>query len=79
MTSPVKVEFGTSAQGPFCKQNFTVSFYLPREYWEDPPQPRQPEVFLASEPERVVYVAQAGGFKMDGFSVSRMLKSLLEV
>jgi len=31
MTSPVKVDMEPSC-GPFCVQNFTVSFYLPRTF-----------------------------------------------
>lgn len=104
MTSPVRVTTMPSS-GPFCKQNFTVSFFVPaefREVWQGlcilesylmynvyyycfnalqagAPIPTDPNVYLDPSDEVTVYVGSAGGFKVDDFSISRMLAALVQV
>ena len=55
MTIPVtiKVEPG---EGPNCESSFTMSFYLPVEYQENPPKPTNPALFVEERPELTVYV-----------------------
>merc|ERR1712182_43405 len=43
MTVPVLASV-QPGQGPFCKENFTYHFYLPREFQKDPPKPTDPRV-----------------------------------
>ena len=75
MTSPVVTEIDPS-KGPFCKSNFTISFFVPHEFHSSPPRPSDDAVYIDCMPSTVFYVAESGGFKMDDFSVSRMAKEL---
>eukprot|EP00890_Picochlorum_soloecismus_P006538 jgi/Picsp_1/709/NSC_00703-R1_heme-binding protein 2-like len=78
MTSPVRVTTMPSS-GPFCKQNFTVSFFVPTEFHEaGAPIPTDPNVYIDPSDEMTVYVGSAGGFKVDDFSISRMLDALVQ-
>eukprot|EP00775_Hariotina_reticulata_P004837 gene4837-5084_t len=61
MTAPVTVKV-TAAQGPFCEDNFTVSFFVPFEHQDNPPQPSAPEVFIEPRPALDVYVKGFGGW-----------------
>ena len=43
------------------------------------PIPTDPNVYLDPSDEVTVYVGSAGGFKVDDFSISRMLAALVQV
>nr|QOL01270.1 putative extracellular protein TR9_073a [Trebouxia lynnae] len=60
MTSPVTVQT-TPGQGPACKSDFLVSFFLPFKYQEKPPKPADSSIFFTDVPEITMYVAQHGG------------------
>ncbi|CAH1244626.1 HEBP2 [Branchiostoma lanceolatum] len=65
MTVPVitKVEPG---DGPFCKTDFTVSFFAPfADQAEGTAQPSDPEVFNNSLPEMTAYVKTFSGYAKD--------------
>ncbi|KAI8510414.1 Heme-binding protein 2 [Branchiostoma belcheri] len=65
MTAPVitKVEPG---DGPFCKTDFTVSFFAPyADQAEGTPKPSDPEVFNNSLPEMTAYVRTFSGYAKD--------------
>lgn len=75
MTSPVRIRVEPSC-GVFCKQNFTVSFYMPKKWQEDPPAPLDERIFIERTEEMDVYVKSFGGYKIDDMSVANMAKSL---
>lgn len=77
MTSPVRVRMQPSC-GAFCKQNFTVSFFLPKEYQSNPPPPLDDDVFIEKDPPATFYVKSSGGFKVDDISVAHMANSLAQ-
>ncbi|XP_035693362.1 heme-binding protein 2-like isoform X1 [Branchiostoma floridae] len=64
MTAPVlvKVEPG---QGPFCKTNFTVSFFVPFADQTSPPEPSDPNVFTNPLTGMTAYVRYFKGFASD--------------
>lgn len=74
MTAPVmtKVEHG---DGPFCKSNFTVSFFVPFADQDNTPKPTK-EVFLQSTPAATFFVSQYGGFGVDDITVSTKAAAL---
>jgi len=43
------------------------------------PIPTDPNVYIDPSDEVTVYVGSAGGFKVDDFSISRMLAALVQV
>ncbi|KAK9915233.1 hypothetical protein WJX75_006502 [Coccomyxa subellipsoidea] len=69
MTAPVvtKVEHG---DGPFCKSNFTVSFFVPFAEQDDTPQPSSKDLFIQSTPSATFFVSSYGGFGMDDITIS---------
>ncbi|KAK9841012.1 hypothetical protein WJX81_005306 [Elliptochloris bilobata] len=77
MTAPVatKVEHG---DGPFCKSNFTVSFFVPFEDQEDTPKPTNPAVFLHDTPSATFFVSQYGGFGQDDITISLKANALAD-
>jgi hypothetical protein len=75
MTSPVKT-YVEAGQGPFCKSTFTVSFYVPSEFQDNPPKPLNPDVFIEDVPENTYYVSQFGGILVDDWSLSSKAKAL---
>lgn len=78
MTAPVRNLIGASA-GPFCKNNFTTSFYVPKAYQKKgAPKPNNPDVYIEDTPAFTAYVAQKGGYVMDDWSIQRMVKGLTE-
>ena len=77
MTSPVKIHMEPSC-GAFCKQNFTVSFFMPKDWQDDPPKPLSSDVFIETTEATTVYVKSAGGFRMDDITVANMAHSLAE-
>ncbi|EFN55172.1 hypothetical protein CHLNCDRAFT_57955 [Chlorella variabilis] len=78
MTAPVRTLISAAA-GPFCKSNFTISFFVPFAFQKDgAPKPNNPDVYLDHSPAFTAFVAQSGGFVMDDFSVTRMAKRLTD-
>ena len=80
MTAPVLTAVdATPAAGPFCAQNFTVSFFAGGPADASPPKPTDPAVFISSLPASTFYVASRGGWawSADG-AVSRAAAALVE-
>lgn len=75
MTSPVKIRMEPSC-GVFCKQNFTVSFYMPKKWQDEPPAPLDSRIFIERTKAMTVYVKSSSGYKIDDLSVASMAKSL---
>ena len=61
MTAPVAVII-QPGQGPFCKNNFTVNFFVPFEDQTDPAAPTNKEVFISTQPKFCAYVISYGGY-----------------
>lgn len=53
MTTPVTCRMETKEE-PAC--DVTVSFYLPQEHQEKPPEPENADVFVEQRKEMTVYV-----------------------
>lgn len=78
MTAPVRTRISAS-KGPFCKNNFTVSFFVPFAFQkEGVPKPNNPDIYVEESPAFTAYVAQAGGYVMDDYSIARMTKRLTD-
>ena len=54
MTCPVLIRI-IPGQGPACKDDFTMSFYIAPKV-ADPPKPTDPNVTLTNLPAHTVYV-----------------------
>ncbi|CAL8469048.1 g8589 [Coccomyxa elongata] len=63
MTAPVLVKV-LPGDGPFCQNNFTVSFYVPTKQGETP-VPMQQSLYLNSLPPATYYVSSFDGFADD--------------
>ena len=61
MTAPVAVII-QPGQGPFCKNNFTVNFFVPFEDQTDPAEPTNKDVFISTQPKFCAYVISYGGY-----------------
>jgi hypothetical protein len=61
MTAPVTVRVIPS-QGPFCEDNFTISFFIPFAVQANPPKPSDAAVFIEHRPALDVYVKSFGGW-----------------
>eukprot|EP00882_Tetradesmus_deserticola_P006489 GHRQ01006828.1.p1 GENE.GHRQ01006828.1~~GHRQ01006828.1.p1 ORF type:complete len:232 (+),score=99.18 GHRQ01006828.1:32-727(+) len=70
MTAPVTVRV-TPSQGPFCEDNFTISFFVPFDFQSKPPQPSAEEVYIESRPALEVYVASFSGWATGSKYVAR--------
>ncbi|XP_061195337.1 heme-binding protein 2-like isoform X2 [Saccostrea echinata] len=75
MTAPVSTKVEPGA-GPNCESSFTVSFYIPPEHQENPPQPKNPNVFIEERPEFEAYVKSFGGFAKEESWVNEAQKLL---
>ncbi|KXJ23003.1 heme-binding protein 2 [Exaiptasia diaphana] len=75
MTAPVLVQI-QPAQGPYCKNNFTVNFFVPFAMQENPIPPTSKEVFVSSLPEMCAYVRTYGGF---GSNTDDILKNAADL
>ncbi|XP_023154579.1 heme-binding protein 2 [Amphiprion ocellaris] len=73
MTAPVTCRVDPGA-GPACESKFTVSFYIPEEHQESPPEPSDPEVFVEHRKELTVYVRTYGGFSDEKMKQEELLK-----
>lgn len=78
MTAPVRVKVEPSC-GPFCKNNFTVSFFVPYSFQDNPPAPLNELIEIKGSPPETLYVSQSGGFRIDDFSLGRMASALTDV
>ena len=61
MTAPVAVQI-QPGQGPFCKNNFTINFFVPFEDQANPAAPTDENVYISSFPAFTAYVKVYGGF-----------------
>ena len=61
MTVPVLASI-VPGQGPFCEENFTYHFYMPKKFQSNPPKPTDDRVFLTKLAPLTVAVASYGGF-----------------
>ncbi|CAJ1078404.1 heme-binding protein 2-like [Xyrichtys novacula] len=75
MTAPVSGRVDPGA-GPACESQFTVSFYIPEEHQENPPEPSDPEVFVEHRKEFTAYVRTYGGFSNENTKQQELLKLL---
>ncbi|XP_041660499.1 heme-binding protein 2 isoform X2 [Cheilinus undulatus] len=75
MTAPVTCRVDPGA-GPACESQFTVSFYIPEEHQDNPPEPSDPEVFLENREEFTAYVRTYGGFSNENIKRQELLKLL---
>ncbi|XP_068198863.1 heme-binding protein 2 [Antennarius striatus] len=75
MTAPVtgRVDPG---DGPTCDSHFTVSFFLPEEHQDNPPEPSDPEVFVEHRKEFTAYVRTYSGFSNEKMKREELLKLL---
>lgn len=63
MAAPVTVGVRVLAgQGPACKDQFTVSFFIPDAHQDAPPTPSDDAVFIETRPALDVYVTSFGGW-----------------
>ncbi|XP_029984528.1 heme-binding protein 2 [Sphaeramia orbicularis] len=75
MTAPV-TGFVEPGAGPACESQFTVSFYIPEEHQENPPQPSDPDVFIEQRKEFTAYVRTYGGFSNEQLKRDELQKLL---
>ncbi|XP_036942098.1 heme-binding protein 2 [Acanthopagrus latus] len=75
MTAPVSCRVDPGA-GPTCESQFTMSFYVPEEHQENPPEPSDPDVFVEHRKEFTVYVRRYGGFSNEKAKREELLKLL---
>jgi len=61
MTAPVITRV-VPAQGPFCEDSFTISFFVPFDFQDDTPAPTDETVFLQTLPAFDAYVASFSGY-----------------
>lgn len=73
MTAPVTCRVDPGA-GPACESQFTVSFYVPEEHQDNPPEPSDPEVFVEHRKEFTAYVRTYGGFSNENSKREELLK-----
>ncbi|XP_076611598.1 heme-binding protein 2 isoform X1 [Chaetodon auriga] len=73
MTAPVSCRVDPGA-GPACESQFTVSFYIPEEHQANPPEPKDPEVFVEHRKEFTAYVRTYGGFSSEKIKREELLK-----
>jgi hypothetical protein len=71
MTAPVLVQI-QPAQGPYCKNNFTVNFFVPFEQQANPFTPTAKDVYISSFPAMCAYVKTYPGF---GSTTEAILKN----
>merc|ERR1712039_232938 len=69
MTVPVLASV-QPGQGPFCKENFTYHFYLPREFQKDPPKPTDPRVTNVEVDALTVAVLSYPGWSSENAVIS---------
>ncbi|KAI7844370.1 hypothetical protein COHA_002168 [Chlorella ohadii] len=77
MTAPVRTKISAAA-GPFCKNQFTVSFFLPYRLHRHAPKPNNPDVYIQPSPAFTAFVAAKGGYVMDDWQITGMAKGLAD-
>ncbi|XP_070782102.1 heme-binding protein 2 [Enoplosus armatus] len=75
MTAPVTCRVDPGA-GPACESQFTVSFFIPEEHQDNPPEPSDPEVFVEYRKEFTAYVRTYGGFSKENLKREELVKLL---
>jgi hypothetical protein len=70
MTAPVLASV-IPGDGPFCEENFTYHFYLPREFQTNPPEPTEETVTNVKLPPLSVAVAEYGGWSNEREVISK--------
>jgi len=75
MTAPVLADVEPS-QGPFCKQTFKISFFVPFDFHDAPPSPNNPDINITCTSAFTAYVSESGGFKLDDYSLGKMASAL---
>ncbi|XP_026175105.1 heme-binding protein 2 [Mastacembelus armatus] len=73
MTAPVTCRVDPGA-GPTCESQFTVSFYIPEEHQDSPPEPSDPDVFVEQRKEFTAYVRTYGGYSNENMKREELLK-----
>lgn len=77
MTAPVAVQI-QPGQGPFCKNNFTVNFFVPFADQKAPIPPTNPDVFTSTFPELCAYVKVYPGFGSNTDAIQEQSTELAE-
>ncbi|EDO34503.1 predicted protein, partial [Nematostella vectensis] len=77
MTAPVLNQI-QPAQGPFCKNNFTISFFQPFEDQKNPIAPSSKDVFISTMPEMCAYVRTYPGFGANTDKIEKNAEALGE-
>ncbi|TKS76159.1 Heme-binding protein 2 [Collichthys lucidus] len=78
MTAPVSCRVDPGA-GPACESQFTISFYIPEEHQDSPPEPSDAQVYVEQRKEFTAYVRTYGGFsneKMKREELMKLMESL---
>ena len=75
MATPVAVQI-QPGQGPFCKNNFTVNFFVPFAYQADPVPATSPLVFISTFPPLCAYVKSYAGFGSDTKDIQKQYVAL---
>nr|XP_057913513.1 heme-binding protein 2 [Doryrhamphus excisus] len=73
MTAPVTCRVNPG-DGPTCESHFTVSFYIPEEHQDNPPEPSDPDVFVENRKEFTAYIRTYGGFSDENLKQEELLK-----
>ncbi|XP_054770146.2 heme-binding protein 2-like [Lytechinus pictus] len=79
MTAPVARQY-IPGQGPACETKYTMSFFVPREFTENTPKPKAPDVSITNLPQMTVFVKKFSGFADDDKYLEEMKRfvSILE-
>merc|ERR1711915_225450 len=64
MTAPVS-HYIIPGDGPECVSNFTMSFFIPMDFQDNPPEPTGADVFIEQRAGRKVVANKFGGFPSD--------------
>ncbi|XP_031550117.1 ubiquinone biosynthesis monooxygenase COQ6, mitochondrial-like [Actinia tenebrosa] len=77
MTAPVLNQI-QPAQGPYCKNNFTVNFFVPFNLQANPIPPTSKDVFISSMPAMCAYVKTYSGFGSNTDDILKNAAALAE-
>uniref|UniRef100_A0A668AWU2 Heme-binding protein 1 n=1 Tax=Myripristis murdjan TaxID=586833 RepID=A0A668AWU2_9TELE len=79
MTAPVVIKIDDSKKQFWQSKVYTMSFLLPSEHQENPPQPTDDKVYFQTMPEMKMYVKSYGGWMMsltDKINADRLTNQL---